>query len=361
MKKRFLDLMWMTGAFTPFRLRHRRDALILTYHRFGDGPGRVSARAFAEQLDYLTAHYNFVTLADLAARLASPRPLPPGLVAITIDDGYRDAYEVAYPPLRAHKVPATIFVVTDFLDRQGWLWTDQLRYLMSKTKAQSIEMSLNGRLLRCALDSGEARQMAASAFNEMLKRLPEAEKEAAIEMIAEKLDVEAPPLPPEEYGPLSWAQVREMASAGIEIGSHTVTHPILTRVSSTRLSAELSLSRSRIECETRQRVESFCYPNGNYNAGVAEVVARAGYRCAVTTKAGWNRPGASLFTLRRIPSEPDLPHFAQATSGFEELKNRLRSAVSAGAWRRANGHAREVDVRQLNGDESHAASCGRRQ
>lgn len=319
--------MWRTGAFSPFRLQHRREALILTYHRFGEQEGRISARALREQLDYLSEYYRFIALSELALRLDSSGSLPPGLVAITIDDGYRDAYEVAFPLLRDYRVPATIFVVTDFIDRQRWLWTDQTRYLTERTDRAHFEVAINGQTLRCELTDSRSRQESAALLNQELKRLPEAVKETLLEQIEERLGVTSPRQPPEEFRPLAWEEIREMADAGIEIGSHTASHPILTLESDQRLEDELELSRARIKAETGRVPLSFCYPNGDYNARVAALVARAGYRCAVTCEAGWNRPRTSLYELRRIHTEPDLPHFAQVTSGFEEVKKRLRSAV----------------------------------
>src|SRR5215475_8530252 len=117
MKRTILNLLRITGAFAPFRWAHRRQALIITYHRFSESEGgaRISARSFAEQMKYLAAHYTLVPLSRLGDCLQR-REIPPRLAAITIDDGYRDAYEIAFPILRKHCAPATVFVVTEFVD-----------------------------------------------------------------------------------------------------------------------------------------------------------------------------------------------------------------------------------------------------
>src|SRR5689334_14152308 len=103
MKEAALNLLRITGSFAPFRWAHRGRALIITYHRFSEreGGARISARAFAEQVKYLAAHYILAPLSQLADCLRR-REIPPGLAAITIDDGYRDAYEIAFPILRKH-------------------------------------------------------------------------------------------------------------------------------------------------------------------------------------------------------------------------------------------------------------------
>src|SRR5215468_7976145 len=132
MKGAILNLLQGAGAFAPFRWAHRHQALIVTYHRFSEreGGARISARAFAEQTRYLAAHYTLVPLSRLADFLRKPE-VPPRLAAITIDDGYRDAYEIAFPILRKHCAPATVFIVTEFVEGTAWLWTDKARYLVT--------------------------------------------------------------------------------------------------------------------------------------------------------------------------------------------------------------------------------------
>src|SRR5262252_4185469 len=153
MKGAILNLLRITGAFAPFRWAHRRQALIVTYHRFSEreGGARISARAFAEQVEYLAAHYTLVPLSRLAGCLRK-QELPPRLAAITIDDGYRDAYEIAFPILRKHCAPATVFVVTEFVEGTTWLWTDKPRYLTASAARQSVDIEIGGRNLRLELN-----------------------------------------------------------------------------------------------------------------------------------------------------------------------------------------------------------------
>ncbi|MGH9936390.1 MAG: polysaccharide deacetylase family protein, partial [Blastocatellia bacterium] len=112
---------------------------------------------------------------------------------------------------------------------------------------------------------------------------------------------------------------------GVEIGSHTLTHPILTNIGDERLVGELRDSKSRLEEVLGRRVDLFCYPNGDNDERVQHEVARAGYRAAVTVVSGFNQRGDDPLTLRRIHTERDLAHFLQSTSGFEQLKNHVRT------------------------------------
>lgn len=328
MKAGLLDLMQTFGAFAPFRFANRSKALILTYHRFGelrDGV-KTSARAFARQLDYLASHYRVVPLSTLAELMTRGRELPPRVAALTIDDGYLDAYEIAFPILRRYGVPATIFLVTGFVDRKCWLWTDKLRFLTLKTRATKFEADLGSKQLRFSLSGRASRLKAATELNSRLKALPDELKEDAINRIASSLRVSLPDIPPHEYCSLSWDHAREMESGGVEIGSHTVSHPILTNVGEAILRAELKESKARLEAELGHAVKLFCYPNGNYDARVRRAVEEAGYRCAVTVEPGLNDSLSDMLALKRVHTEQDLARFAQATSGFEQVKNRFRYA-----------------------------------
>jgi peptidoglycan/xylan/chitin deacetylase (PgdA/CDA1 family) len=317
MKEAVLNLLRITGAFAPFRWAHRHHALIITYHRFSEheGGARVSARAFDDQVKYLAAHYTLVPLSRLATCLRK-REFPPRLAAITIDDGYRDAYEIAFPILRKHRAPATIFVVTEFVEGTTWLWTDKPRYLTALAAPQSFEIGVEGHTLRLELNGAASRAVAAGLINTALKPLAEEAREALIDGLALKLGVKIPDRPSAEYGAINWRQAREMADAGVEIGSHTLTHPILTGLSADRLRAEVELSRERIQNALERDVETFCYPNGDYDLRTQREVARAGYNLAVTTDVGLNNERNDPLALRRIHGEYDLARFVKNTSGF---------------------------------------------
>jgi len=257
MKESVLNLLRITGAFAPFRWAHRGRALIITYHRFSEreGGARISARAFAEQAQYLATHYTLVPLSQLADCLRR-REIPPGLAAITIDDGYRDAYEIAFPILRRHCASATVFVVTEFVNGTTWLWTDKPRYLTALAAPQAFEIGIGDHKLRLELNGGASRAVAAGLINAALKPLSEEARDALIERLAFKLRVKLPERPPAEYCAINWGQAREMADAGVEIGSHTLTHPLLTALGDQRLREELGRSRDRIQTALRRWIEN---------------------------------------------------------------------------------------------------------
>jgi peptidoglycan/xylan/chitin deacetylase (PgdA/CDA1 family) len=332
-KRAMLNLIRASGAFDLLRAAHRRQGLILTYHRFSEGEenDKTSARVFAEQLDYLSAHYRVAPLSQLVDELSSTTPEAlhsngrKGLAAITIDDGYRDAFEIAYPLLRRRGLPATLYVVSEFLNHRIWIWTDKARYLCAQAQRQRTAVQIDGRQLQIEIDDQASRRRAALLLNDRLKTLADGEKEEALRVLAKTLGVETPALPPDAYRSVTWEQTKELDRNNIEIGSHTRTHPILTNITEHQLRNELLGSRLELEEALNRPVEQFCYPNGDQNERVHTEVARAGYRVAVTTVSGLTRKGDDPLRLNRIHTERDLTHFIQSTSGFEQTKNRLRS------------------------------------
>jgi peptidoglycan/xylan/chitin deacetylase (PgdA/CDA1 family) len=329
MKQAILNLMSSAGAFGPFREANRAKALILMYHRFshGDESSSTSARAFGQHLEYLKEHYTLVTISQLAQLLKSGEPLPRSLATITIDDGFRDAYDVAFPLLRRYDAPATLFAVTDFLDQRAWIWTDKLRFLTSRTSVEMFDMSVGDHSVKCRLNGSESRLDLAARANELLKQLANEEKDEVISQIASTLKLTLPDLPPPEYAPLTWEQAREMDRNGVEIASHTLTHPILTKVSDEQLVKELQGSRARLETMLSRENKSFCYPNGNYDERVIQAVELAGYNCAVSTENGLNTSHSNLFLMRRIPANANFARFVKATSGFEQMQMGLQRSL----------------------------------
>lgn len=125
---------------------------------------------------------------------------------------------------------------------------------------------------------------------------------------------------------LSWQEVRALKEQGVEIGSHTCSHPRLTTVSPSEADAELRRSHEAISKHVHAQQVPFAYPYGDYSSGIADLVRSAGYTCGLTTDAGVNEPNADRFTLRRvlIGDDDDVPVFAARVSGLAALLARGR-------------------------------------
>jgi len=311
------ELFHRAGGLGLVRRKNRHAARILMYHRFRD------AAPLEAQCVHLCQHYAPIALRELSEHLESGQAFPSNSVAITVDDGYRDFLDVAFPIFSRHRIPVTVFLVTDFLDGKAWLWPDVVKYAFERTALNNVQMELpNGRRFFFSLASPESRSRAARSTCEEAKNLVNPDRVWFVDRICKELEVVLPPKAPENDRPLGWDEVRSLARSGMEIGAHTKTHPILSRISDRRgLGDEIAGSKLRIEEELNQPVLHFCYPNGrsdDINEDVVAAVREASFRTAVTTESGLNSQRSDALRLRRIGVEPDYPDlfFHQCAAGF---------------------------------------------
>jgi peptidoglycan/xylan/chitin deacetylase (PgdA/CDA1 family) len=331
LKKTLLKSLYNLGVFAPFHWASRDKTLILMYHRFSyrEDPYKISSAEFLSHLEYLKKNSCVLSLAEAVESLRDKKPVPPNTTVITIDDGYGDAYEIAFPLLKKFGFPATLFAISDFLDGKCWLWTDLMRYVLLSTTSESLKIEFeNGDKIEAKLTSELQRLELANQINSWLKGLLNEQKDSKIKGIAASLRVEIPTIPTLNYTPITWQQAREMDAGNLKIESHTVTHPILTNVNQTELDFELQTSKKRLQNVLDKEIEHFCYPNGTLNELVQKSVEQAGYKSAVTTVYGFNERQANQFLLNRIGAPPAIENFAQSASGFEATKQKMCSQIA---------------------------------
>jgi peptidoglycan/xylan/chitin deacetylase (PgdA/CDA1 family) len=116
------------------------------------------------------------------------------------------------------------------------------------------------------------------------------------------------------------AQVREWLTAGHQIGSHTLDHPYLTRIPLSAAREQIVSSKKKLEDLFGVPIEHFCYPYGDWNFAVRDVVAATGYRTACTTEAGVNHPTNSPFALKRFTAR-------YPTRNWKIIREKLRRLV----------------------------------
>lgn len=269
----------------------------------------VTPDTFAKHLGWLRECLEIVRLGDWVRRAAAGEPLPARACAITFDDGWRDNFEYAFPLLAEHGTPATVFMVSGFAGAAMPFWPNRLARLLAErgevlaqepalTWLHELARGVPGGLLAAA-SNPEVR----SQLVRLCKRHPDAWLVDRIEA-AER----SSSLPPQEKrSMLDWEEVRAMVASGlIDIGSHTRSHTRLrANLLMDLLRAEIVDSRKDIQRETQRPVELFCYPNGDYTAEAANLVAKT-YSAAVTTERGINRLGAPLNRLKRLGMHEDI-------------------------------------------------------
>jgi peptidoglycan/xylan/chitin deacetylase (PgdA/CDA1 family) len=272
---------------------------ILEYHDVsaGDGEpeGTVSRERFRGQLRYLQSQCRLVSLSEAVDLLQRRRALKEDLGVITFDDGTLGNFEAAWPLLKEQGVPATVFVTSGFVDGAE-LWFDLARRCLETARGVRLSASLT-RDLSAMVGVWTTEQGKEKAV-ERLKRLPPERRDG----ILERLRAECPP-PPTSRPPVTWDHLRKMHASGMEVGCHTVSHPVLSTLSPERQEEEILQARDRIAREIGETPRLFAYPNGaagDYNEATVEILLRSGFIAACTTLRGSNRPGCDLFQLRRI-------------------------------------------------------------
>jgi peptidoglycan/xylan/chitin deacetylase (PgdA/CDA1 family) len=314
-----VQAMEMAGIFSLTRRWNKPRLRAPLYHRFSDHrkDGFVSRETFREHVRYASKSFRLIHPDKLFHEVSKWEH---GMV-ITVDDGYRDFYDVAYPILREASVPAIVYLTTDFIDGKLWLWFDKVDYIMRRADQRKFPFPLLG------TEQQFSQKDAARILGE-LKRIGTQERDAQIAKLSEHLGIRIPESPPRDYMPLSWEQIREMAGNGIAFGSHTCAHPILTQSEAEVARSEILRSKQRIQEELGKPVNSFAYPNGDYSASIRQMIKEAGYEYSFSCDYGFINIQDDRYTLSRVPiGDRPLIYFRQEMSGVDILKQHIRGLV----------------------------------
>lgn len=222
----------------------------------------LSIDSFLRHLDYLQAHYQIISLGEFVRARRENIKLPANAAVLTFDDGVRNFLTVVAPLLLEKKVPVTSFIMTgESLTQEG---------------ANRSGLNSNWR-------------------------------------------------PEDDVSYLSWSEVRQLASQGVEFGSHTCTHRSLTDIPHAQALSELEQSLETLRTLLGPRSFPLSYPHGRTSEGISRLSESLGYSCGVTAVLGQNDSHCDLFALRRtiVASDDDLPTFAARVSGLTSWYNRL--------------------------------------
>jgi peptidoglycan/xylan/chitin deacetylase (PgdA/CDA1 family) len=320
--------------------------LILLYHRVAEVQSdpwslSVTPRHFAEQLEVLRKVGRPMRLHHLVKDLREGKP-PYRPFVVTFDDGYADNLYNAKPLLERYEIPATIFLTTGCMGQDREFWWDELdRLLLQPGRLpRALHLNIDGSIhdwdLGEAADYGEdvaqhhrnwrpwdkhdpsARQSLYRALYHLLRPLPADEQRKVLDdLLTWAL---AKPGGRPSYRPLTIQEILTLAQGDlVDIGSHTITHPVLSARPTATQREEIQQSKVHLEEILGCPVRNFAYPHGgqsDYTAETVALVREAGFACACSASANVVRRAADPFRLPRLHVQDwDGEKFSQLLSG----------------------------------------------
>lgn len=279
----------------------RRELVILAYHRVMDigaeseypfDPELISAspEEFHWQMKFVHENFDVVSFKDVGDHLHGRAQLPARALVVTFDDGFDDNYHHAFRILKDVGIPATFFVSTGYIGTEQVFWFDWLAHLFMRVPVGAVRIHEFGD----ALPGGNDVAFRREATHRALARIKNLSERRRLEILDELQTLGREYCDPGAAAasrPMTWEQVIEMHQGGMEIGSHTVTHPILSTMEPAELQRELAQSKADIEQRLKTPVNVIGYPVGTsdaFNTVVVDGVQKAGYELACSYIPGTN-------------------------------------------------------------------------
>ncbi len=316
--------------------------LILTLHRVR--PHQTGAFAPNRFLDitpefldhslgfFRKAGFEPLSIDQLPERLATTNRQTKPFFVVTFDDGYRDVLDHAWPVLRKHQCPWTIYITGAYAQGQGRIWWLELEEAIAGQDA--INLQIGPRPVTLKTQSVAEKAKAFRWLRNLFYKTPSRQWPALLD------DIRAQSSEPSRQTPAvlcaNWQDLAALRhDPSITIGSHTLTHPILSQIGDAQARQEIGASRRMIAEALGTAPRHFSYPSGGANSFCRrdiELVAHAGYQTAVTTRpahlwpinSGDPTARTSLLTLPRI-----------SLNGHFQSDEWLRAIVSGLPFRRS--------------------------
>lgn len=293
------------GLLSPAGTSARLSVLI--FHRVLPRPdqlcqGEVDACRFDAICQWIKAWSNVLPLDEAIMRLKTDN-LPARAVAITFDDGYADNYTEALPILQRHGLTATFFIATRFLDG-GRMWNDSVIEAVRGCQAPllNLDLSANLRVLdlgRLPVSTTEEKLATIDMIINKIKYLYPVEREISAMQLANLIEVNLP-----DDLMMTSMQVKELRRMGMQIGAHTHSHPILSRLDRNAAVEEIAGSKAFLESLLGERIGIFAYPNGkpgkDYSLESISIVRELGFDAAVSTAWGAANSQSDRFQIPRF-------------------------------------------------------------
>lgn len=311
LREHLASFLFQIGLTEP-KWRGRECLSVATFHRVLSDSDRIAYPfpglvVTPDELDillgYFTENFDCGSLEIQHARYQRGHRGRP-LLALTFDDAQWDNYEYGRAILAKHNVAATFFVPVAAVQKKELLWHDRLGYAVAAllNDRPGGFARLNKILAAAGLSCSGPR----SLIENLIEESKILAQEARLSLVDALLDASDGAHAPRFARLMTFDELAELAHEGHEIGSHSMTHCLMPECDDNMLEFEISQSRLALQASLARPIESFCYPNGNYDSRSVAAVAKAGYRRAVTTKWGRNGRRTDPYRLRRF--DMDVTH-----------------------------------------------------
>lgn len=287
-------LRWSGGGAALRNTPVWHGVLVLNYHRIGNPDASdydrdvFSARqeSFEQQVAFLKRNFEVITPGDLPAVRDRGRGR---VVMITFDDGYRDNFDLAFPILSAHNVPATFFICTGFIDDPRVAWWDEIAWMIRTSDVPALPA---GEWFSAEVSLEDADRT--EAIRGALRRYKELSGQRTggyMDFLREATGRHSGPGTGADLW-MTWDMIRRLHEAGMTIGAHTVRHQLLGRLPEAEQEREIVECRDRIAAEIGQAPRAFAYPVGSKTAfteATKSLLQKHGFESAFSFYGGFQR------------------------------------------------------------------------
>jgi peptidoglycan/xylan/chitin deacetylase (PgdA/CDA1 family) len=308
-------------------LKFQARAIILLYHKITEtsldtNMLSVTPQHFSEHLEYLQKHYHLLSLVELGRALSANR-VPNRAVVVTLDDGYLDNLWNAKPLLEHYNVPATLFVTTGYLGKNKEFWWDELERILflAEVHPEQLSFNIDDKFYKWNFRQDKEQDLVQRVYKDiqcLLRPLEDEHRQQVLNDLARLTSAQKDAR--QSYRALNLDELRMLCDNGLlEIGSHTITHPVLSTQPLDVQKREIVQSKQYLEDILGRPVNSFSYPYGGINDlsdKTMRLIREAGYLVACTT--------ISSFVTRQSDSYY-LPRYMIKDCGREEFASRIKS------------------------------------
>ncbi|WP_416306687.1 polysaccharide deacetylase family protein [Neptunicella sp. SCSIO 80796] len=289
-------LLTQIGRFTS-----RNKLSILIYHQvFAQKdpmrPSEPDADEFRWQMQLISQYFNPLPLTE-AVNLLKQGKLPANSICVTFDDGYLNNLQIAQPILQEFAIPATVYIATGF--SQGCnMWNDRLIDLIGHQQLNKVNLSALS-MPEVSVSDWQSRRKLVSELIPKIKYQDYQTRQQTVDKLYQDNHVAE-----QKRKMMTPDEVIQLHQKGVDIGAHTVDHPILTAQTVEQQRQQINDSKQLIEQWLGHPISGFAYPNGksdtDYNSDSVEQVKLANFQYAVATDWGVSTPTTHHLELKRF-------------------------------------------------------------